>query len=233
MTRAGDIARALCLAGLLLGTGCVTEEVIPPVLVRKEVDGKLRWVSTRRLKSAREDSRHGQRSELELQAAANKSPNDARAWWELGEHYERSRRYAHALKAYERMQRCIVREGKKEGRAYTGGLYLIGRMHVHLGQYREGVEYLRRVLALKPKSAKRAARFPSFRESHFLLGVVYYQHKEWRLAEEHLLAYERLLGNTFRSQGMLSRIEARLRPEALQAKARPLRIQRHKKDPPN
>lgn len=211
-------AALLLATGPLLLSGCITEEIIPPAVVRKDVDGKPTWVRTRRIKGVNEDPQ--KRSEPELRAAVAERPKDPRAWYRLGEFYERERRFREALTAYQALEPLIGKEAKKQGRSYVGGLYLIGKMHAVLGEWPESIEALRKVLREKPSEIGLALQTPTFREAHYLLGAIYFRFQEWNLAEDHLRSCEALGGVDHRVRAMMSRCEAELRPVSLQAKAR-------------
>ena len=85
------------------------------------------------------------------------NPDDSRAWWALGDYYERTYRYLPARTAYLRMQECIEADEERLGRKFTGGLYLLGRIHSRLKMWEDAVAYLERVLAEQPERISDAA----------------------------------------------------------------------------
>lgn len=205
----------LAAIALLLG-GCITSEVIPQPLVREtDEQGNVTWRSTRHLRSGAHDPNYESYTESDLREATEKRPEDPKAWWQLGDFYERAGRYPEALFAYQRLQELIESITTQRGRHYVGGLYLVAKTQTLCGDYAQAVANLARVLEHEPDQVSAAALNPVFRESHYLLGTVYYAHQEWDLAEQHLQDYVRLSGDDARVAGMLARIERELHPERL------------------
>ena len=209
--------RALVLGLLaLLLSGCLTTEVIPQPLVRETDDkGNITWRSTRHLRSGAYDPNYETYTESDLREATEERPEDPKVWWQLGDFYEPEGRYREALAAYERLQQLIESITTQRGRHYVGGLYLVAKTQTLCGEYAQAVVNLGRVLEHEPKEVNLAALNSTFRESHYLLGTIYYAHQEWALAEQHLQNYVRLTGDDARVAGMLARIERELHPERL------------------
>src|SRR5690606_30025974 len=165
------MARALCtfaaLAALLVPlAGCITEERIP---------GK----PEHRVYSEYEEEDYQDKTEEALVERVEDEPDSSRAWWALGDYYERKKRYPDALRAYEEMQLRIQQEEQKSGKRYTGGLYLIGKMHYFLRDYPSAVRYMEAVLQLQPADVAQAALRKDFKEAHLLLGQIYYLHGQY------------------------------------------------------
>ncbi|RMG15781.1 MAG: hypothetical protein D6731_07615 [Planctomycetota bacterium] len=140
--------------------------------------------------------------------------DDARSWWRLGDFYERRRRWRDAIAAYERMQERIQAEEKKTGKTYVGGLYLLAKCHAVLRDWRPAVAYLQAILAKQPKTLQAAYATPTFREAHYLLGAIYFEHRMYEDARSHLIAYQELSGGDpeHRADPMLIKIEEAIGP---------------------
>lgn len=208
--------RAALAALALLLSGCLTSEVIPQPLVREtDEQGNVTWRSTRHLRSVAYDPDYESYTESDLREATEERPEDPKAWWQLGDFYERAGRYHEALAAYQRLQELVEGIAAERGRHYVGGLYLVAKAQTLCGDYAQAVVNLARALEHEPSELSYAALNPTFRESHYLLGTIYYAHEEWALAEQHLRNYVRLSGDDARVAGMLARIERELHPERL------------------
>ncbi len=197
------MARALltfaALAALLAPlAGCITEERIPG---RPE----------HRVYSEYEEEGYQDKTEEALLEVVEEHPDSSRAWWALGDYYERKKRYVEALRAYEEMQLRIAQDEQKTGKRYTGGLYLIGKMHYLLRDFPASVRYMEAVLQLQPDDIAQAALRKDFKEAHLLLGQIYYIHGQFEIAERHLLTFKELDPASHRADTMLIGIEDALR----------------------
>jgi len=156
-------------------------------------------------------------TERELLDAVEDEPERAGRWWALGDYYESQRRYADALAAYEELQARIERGAHATGKRYTGGLFLIGKMHARLGDAAEAARYMHAVLEHEPDQPTAASRNGNFREAHFTLGWLYLRHGQLDLAERHLEAFRTLTPGSFRADGLLIEVaDARRRRAALE-----------------
>ncbi|MCO5166899.1 MAG: hypothetical protein M9894_11095 [Planctomycetes bacterium] len=144
--------------------------------------------------------------EARLKKQVEERPDDPRVWLELGEYYERGREYASAVAAYERFDALLEEETARTGVRYTAGGFHLGRAYAMAREPRGAVHNLQRVLALKPPGEE-AALNPHFREAHYLLGGVYYEHRQWSAAREHFAAFEALGGDPERVAPWIERID--------------------------
>ena len=210
-------------AALLCCAGCVTEERILPTVVN-ERDGKAgrKWRVTRRVTHRDLDPDYGRASGAELKAATATNPNDARSWWRLGEFYERGERWVEAHEAYGQLLRCTVAIERRGGQRYLGPRYLFAKTAAALGDYETALANLRWILKLQPRSVNLALKETTFAEAHFLLGVIYFKHAQWALAEEHFETFVSLGGVALRAVPFLTRIRSELRPESIPAFVTPL-----------
>jgi tetratricopeptide (TPR) repeat protein len=134
-------------------------------------------------------------------------PEDAASWWRLGTYYERVSRFPEAIKAYQKLAELCEAAARKDGMPYTAGLFHLGVCYAKARQYAQAVDLLRQVLSLQPKDDREASLNKQFREAHYWLGAVYYEHRQWQPAREHFLAFKRIGGPDERVDPWLLRIE--------------------------
>lgn len=139
--------------------------------------------------------------EEELVEATEERPDDPAAWFALGRFYEDGQRLREAVGAYQKLKETTL--AKYPGKDFTGPDYSLGKLYARLGEYAAAVGHLRQVLALQPEELMEASLNRHFRESHLLLGAVYYDNAQWDPAEEHILAYLDLGGEEVRGERLL------------------------------
>jgi tetratricopeptide (TPR) repeat protein len=202
---------ALICSLLLLLAGCQTVEKV------RLPSGE--WKVVERGGKDFEDTPEGK-----LVAAAEENPEQAKVWYDLGRFYEERRMFVKALRSYEQMQAAIEKDEARTGQTYVGGLYLLGKTHALLKNWRPAVGYLRKVLESQPENLKQASVNPYFRETHFLLGAIYFEHRLWEPSERHLITFQEL--NQGRSDGradsMLMEINDQVRPGKSDGERRPV-----------
>lgn len=189
--------RAFVIAGALaLSAGCVTEErKLPPTaaseaLVRVDDSPPPLVEQEQKLKDLIDD--------------ADGPQQKAQAWWRLGDFYEDGMRYREALGAYANMHRAILE--LPGGDRYTAGPYHQGVMLTRLKEFPAAVVMFQEVLKLQPKDVQQAALYDHFRESHYLLGWIYYQTKQWDPAQSHLTTFKEMGGAPERVDSLLMNI---------------------------
>lgn len=155
-------------------------------------------------------SRHEQREQALIELT-EEHPDSPKAWYMLGEFYEKSRKLTQALSAFLRMQALIEDIERQTGRVFTGGHWELARVYYQLKEYAPAVEHLKAILSVQPGDPEKAALQPNYREAHRLLGTIYFEHRQWDLAQAHLGAYKDLGGNPMNVEAMLIRIENELR----------------------
>ena len=192
---------ALALA-LLVGTGCVTQSVreLPSqgAMSQWEVD---------------EDPPPLIERERQLIENTEEYPDRPGVWWALGDFYENQKQYHPALEAYEKLHETLKAVEKeksaqlKQNVRYTAGPFHLGRINFKLKDYGLAARWLEQVLALKTGNEQQDSILDHFRESHYILGLIYYNNHHWDLADEHIRAFVRLGGEEQRVHHLQARID--------------------------
>ncbi|MEZ0229856.1 MAG: tetratricopeptide repeat protein [Planctomycetota bacterium] len=131
-----------------------------------------------------------------------KDPKDVQGWFELGDYYERGEQLVQAREAYARGTALL------EPNRYTGGHYLLAKVSVRLQDWQHALGNLQVIFSLEPKDPKSACLNPHFREAHYLQGVIFFIHKQYRSAKKEFLRYLDLGGEEWRVEDSLGEIQA-------------------------
>jgi hypothetical protein len=185
MTSSSPLTRLACAAATLLlggavGAGCQTVE---------KVNG---------LEYAVEDGPREDEDENSILAALEEDPDNLRAWFALGGHYEKGLRFKESYSAYGNFQQRLGTKENEEGLDYskrsTVGYDALGRIATKLGSVEaarlNSVELLKR----QPKSLKVAKQNPHFRVGHLRLAQIYFQREEDEKAHLHAMIHRELGG---------------------------------------
>ncbi len=179
---------SLLIVGLLglASTGCETETVKGDVRVLTSVDPDTPKVS-------RED---------DLKSRVQADPKDSRAWFELGDYYERGMQLGAAAECYERGAALM------DDTRYTGGHYTLAKVYMRLQDFPRAFAHLDRLAQLEPKDPKAACLNPHFREGHYLRGAIFYINQQWQPAKKAFVRFLELGGEESRVSEWLDRIES-------------------------
>lgn len=163
------------------------------------------------------DDDEGNRPEDALLEHAEAHPDDPQGWWALGEYYESRSRFIEASAAYTRLAAVtnawaqanpiVDDKGQTTIPKFTCGDYHLGRVYAKTRDYRLAVEHLRNVLAIQPQDPRDASVNAHFRESHFILGAIYYDNRQWSHAREQFEAFKLLGGEPERADPWIMRMD--------------------------
>lgn len=144
-----------------------------------------------------------------LVAKVEEDPEDARAWWELGEYYETTRMWPDAINAYSQLKGLSEQKGREMNppRQFTAGDYHLGRVYAKARMFPQAVHHLGKVLELQPQDPSVASLNHHFREAHYLLGAIYFENRQWDLAKQQFITFEQLGGEPERVEPWLAEIE--------------------------
>jgi hypothetical protein len=184
------------VAALVLGlaiTGCETTERVVP-----GAQTSVRHVNDPGERETREDV---------LLAAAEEHPDNPQVWWQLGDYYEAGQAWPECIAAYSHMKALIDDKAKRGEGKFTAGDYHLGRAYTLAKQYTEAVKYLGYVVKEQPEDIGEASINSHFRESHYLLGGIYFEHKQWKPARDHFVTFRELGGQPERVEPWLARID--------------------------
>lgn len=147
------------------------------------------------------------KDEQVLLEQVEENPDSPRGWWQLGEYYENVSDYPKALNAYLQMQAKIETDPATKGRKFTAGDYHVGRVYTKVRDYLRAIHHLKAVLALQPQDPTEASLNRHFRESHYLLGGIYFENKQWEPAKKHFVSFRELGGEAERVEPWLAKID--------------------------
>lgn len=193
MRNIGKQQVAALVLGLAALTGCeTTERVVPgtPTTLRHANDPGER--------ETREDV---------LIERTEEHPEDPQVWWQLGDYYETGQAWGGAIAAYSHMKVLIDQKAQRGEGRFTAGDYHLGRAYTLAKQYPNAVRHLGYVVEMQPEDISQASINSHFREAHYLLGGIYYEHKQWKQAREHFVTFRELGGELDRVEPWLARIE--------------------------
>jgi hypothetical protein len=142
-----------------------------------------------------------------LLEAAEERPDDPQVWWQLGDYYETGQAWEECIAAYGRMKALIDQKTQRGEGKFTAGEYHLGRAYTLAKQYPEAVKFLGNVVAMQPADVGEASINNHFREAHYLLGGIYYEHNQWKPAREHFVTFRELGGELDRVEPWLARID--------------------------
>jgi tetratricopeptide (TPR) repeat protein len=179
---------SLLLVGLVGVSGCVTE-------VER---GDVRVASVNNDSDVPRVSR-----ESELKSKVEADPKDAKAWFELGDYYEKSLAYGMAAECYERGSSLM------DGTRFTGGHYTLAKIYMRMEDFPRAIVNLDRLAALEPRDPKAACINPHFREGHYLRGAIYFIGAQWRPARKEFQRFLELGGEEWRVSERLEQLEGR------------------------
>jgi len=183
--------RGAALAALLSVAGCVTE-------ARDVPEGSNEF---ERIDDPEPSAFKLQ--EERLKEAADDYPDNPKVWYELGRFYEEHYDFPRALRAYREMDRAtdvMVAEHNETAEqpvAFTTGDFHIGKVFYEMDNHAQAIPHLQAVLALQPDDPQDAALAPGkhWTRAHYMLGDIYYQGRQWELAEDHFRAFKALGGD--------------------------------------
>lgn len=184
------------VAALVLGLtimGCETTERVVP-----GSNTSVRHVNDPGERETREDV---------LVAATEEHPENPQVWWQLGDYYEAGQAWPECIAAYSHMKVLIDQMAARGEGKFTAGDYHLGRAYTLAKQYPEAVKFLGLVVKEQPKDLGEASINSHFRESHYLLGGIYFEHKQWKPAREHFVTFRALGGEPERVEPWLARID--------------------------
>lgn len=179
----------LLIAALVLLAGCETE-VVTHVNVRSGLDDY----------SYNPDDKRVTKEQVFLERI-QKDPQDAQAWFHLGEYYEASADMPRAAQAYERGNALLG-----EPCRYTGGHYLLARVYLRMQDWQASIAHLNEVFKLEPRDPKSATLNQHFREAHYLRGAIYYLNQNYRQAKHEFLRFVETGGDENRVEDWLEQI---------------------------
>ena len=185
MSRRVPLAAALVLTAAL--AGCGTERTVQRTDLR------------------RTDAPIGD-AERQLEADAERTGKDPRAWYRLARFYEAGGRLLEAERAYERYLASSPLDGFHGSVRFTSPHFCLGRIRLRLGKSDQAIAPLERVLQLEPTDATVWISNPDYREAAFLLGVIHDQKGDRAKADEHWRLYLRHGGARDRVLPWLDRI---------------------------
>jgi tetratricopeptide (TPR) repeat protein len=129
-----------------------------------------------------------------------KDPQDAQAWFSLGEYYESALDMPKAAQAYERGNSLMT-----PGR-YTGGHYLLARVYLRMQDWQASIAHLNEIFKLEPKDPKAACLNQHFREAHYLRGAIFYLNQQYGPAKHEFLRFIEIGGDENRVEDWLEQI---------------------------
>ncbi len=183
--------RQICLlCGLLgLSTGCLIKTV-KPISSRTLTAQEASERTPRPSKSEDGDKNSLEQSRTKiLEGDLEREPGNPKWYFELGYVYEQNGNFERAEQLY--------KDGRKlVGPGYTGPDLFLGRLLIKRGRLDEGLQALKRILALEPTAPQVAIRNPHFQEAHFLVGVCYFLKNNREASKDAFRSYLRLGGST-------------------------------------
>ena len=139
--------------------------------------------------------------EDKLLEAIDDDDENPKLWFLLGDLYESQGRYQDAVLAFQRMKELI--NTQHPARKFTAGDYHLGRVFALMKDYQRAVAYLGNVLSSQPKDPGEASLNKHYRESHYLLAVIYYNTKQYDDALEHAKAFKETGGEELRGDSLI------------------------------
>lgn len=159
------------------------------------------------VRSPAQGEARGRVEEAALQRHTQEHPEDLGGWWALGHFYEELRLFPQAIDAYRQLRVLCLDPRVTQGPTRTAGDFYVGVALAKARIHAEAVPHLEAVLALQPTEDRLAALDRHFREAHYWLGAMYYEHQQWEPAREHFEAFVRVGGERTRVEPWLLRVE--------------------------
>ncbi|MEZ6188392.1 MAG: tetratricopeptide repeat protein [Planctomycetota bacterium] len=151
-----------------------------------------------------ESEEEGLSDEEKLLEAVEDDEEDAKLWFLLGDLYENQARYEEAALAYERMKTLI--EEQNPNQSFTAGNYHLGRVFALMKDNQRAVGFLGKVLETQPEDPGKASLNKHYRESHYLLAVIYHNTKQFEAALKHAQAFREIGGDGLRADALIMNI---------------------------
>lgn len=140
-------------------------------------------------------------TEEKLAEAIEDDEENAKLWFLLGDLCEGQGRYREAALAYARMKDLINEQHPEQ--IFTAGDYHLGRVFALMKNYPQAVAFLGAVLKTQPDDEGAASLNKHYRESHYLLAVIYYNTKQFDDALQHAQAFKRIGGEELRGDSLI------------------------------
>ena len=158
-----------------------------------------------------EDGPREDKTEASILAALEEEPDNLRAWFALGEHYEKALRNDESYSAFGNFQvRLNTVEEKQKlelQRRSTAGYDALARVATKLSSVETARLSSLEVLRRQPKSLKLAKHNPHFQTAHARLAQIYFQTDDDEKAHLHAMVHKELGGN--RTDGILIALKER------------------------